>query len=84
MALGKQTHQQTAFSVRVKRRKALVSIENVLTQSAVVTAESTSPSPPVGVQFVVLEGDKRRSQKSPAECVAIAGTKMSKKRLRRL
>ena len=71
----------------VKRRRPLVSIENILPQSAVVTpeiVEPTRPIPPVGNQSVVKGAGGRRSHKRPAESVAIAGTEGSKKRLRRL
>ena len=84
--IHKETHQQSV-SMRVKRRRPLVSIENILPQSAVVTPEivqPTRPIPPVGNQSVMKGADGRRSHKRPAESVAIAGTEGSKKRLRRL
>ena len=81
-----ETHQQSV-SMGVKKRRALVSIENILNQSAVVTPEivkSTRPSPPVSSQPVMLEAGERRGHKRPAESVVIAGTERSRKRLRRL
>ena len=82
----KETHQQSVL-LGAKQRKALVSIENILPQSAVVipeTVKSTRPRPPVGIQSVMLEDGGKRSHKRPAESVAIAGSERSKKRLRRL
>ena len=82
----KETHQQSVL-LGAKQRKALVSIENILPQSAVVIPEivkSTKPNPPVGIQSGMKESYGRRRQKRPAETVAIARTETSKKRLRRL
>ena len=59
----------------------------VLPQSVMVTpeiVESSRPIPPVGNQSVVKGAGGRRSNKRPAESVAIAGTEGSKKRLKRL
>ena len=84
--LSRETHHQSV-SMRVKRRRPLVSIENTLPQPAVVTPEivqPTRPIPPVGNQSVMKGAGGRRSHKRPAENVAIAGTEGSKKRLRRL
>ena len=84
--LHKETRQQSV-SMEVKQRRALASIENILPQSAVVTpktAEPAMPSPLVGNQSVMKGAGRRRSQKRPAESVAIAGSEGSKKRLRRL
>ena len=58
----------------VKRRRPLISFENILSQSTVVTPEilePTRPSPPVGNLSVVKGIGGRRSQKWPAESAAI-------------
>ena len=73
----------------VKQRRILVSIENILSQSAMVTSEivdPTRPGPLAGNQSVVKVAGGRRpkGQKRLAESVAIAGTEGSKKRLKRL
>ena len=84
--IHKETPQQNV-SMGVKQRRALVSIENILPQSVMVTpeiVESSRPIPPVGNQSVVKGAGGRRSNKRPAESVAIAGTEGSKKRLKRL
>ena len=68
--IHKEIPQQNVSMV-VKQRRALVSIENILPQSVMVTpeiVESSRPIPPVGNQSVVKGAGGRRSNKRPAEC----------------